>query len=68
MEAERRGISVRLWDFLFYATFACRHELCPHRGRLPGSYPSSRPSAAPCSPPAPPRLAIGWVVALSAGD
>lgn len=69
-EAERRGISVRLWDFLFYATFGLvvtsfvriagvylvfSYLIVP---AVCGALLSSRTAV---------RLAIGWVVALTAG-
>lgn len=69
-EAERRGVSVRLWDFLFYATFGLvvtsfvriagvylvfSYLIVP---AVCGALLSSRTAA---------RLAIGWVVALTAG-
>lgn len=69
-EAERQGMSVRLWDFLFYATFGLvvtsfvriagvylvfSYLIVP---AVCGALLSSRTAV---------RLAIGWVVALSAG-
>jgi len=69
-EAERQGMSVRLWDFLFYATFGLvvtsfvriagvylvfSYLIVP---AVCGALLSSRTAA---------RLAIGWGVALTAG-
>lgn len=69
-EAERQGISVRLWDFLFYATFGLvvtsfvriagvylvfSYLIVP---AVCGALLSSRTAA---------RLGIGWAVALTAG-
>lgn len=69
-EAERQGVSVRLWDFLFYATFGLvvtsfvriagvylvfSYLIVP---AVCGALLSSRTAV---------RLAIGWGVALSAG-
>ncbi len=69
-EAERQGMSVRLWDFLFYATFGLvvtsfvriagvylvfSYLIVP---AVCGALLSSRTAV---------RLAIGWVVALTAG-
>lgn len=69
-EAERQGISIRLWDFLFYATFGLvvtsfvriagvylvfSYLIVP---AVCGALLSSRTAV---------RLAIGWVVALTAG-
>jgi len=69
-EAERQGMSVRLWDFLFYATFGLvvtsfvriagvylvfSYLIVP---AVCGALLSSRTAS---------RLAIGWVVALTAG-
>lgn len=69
-EAERRGMSVRLWDFLFYATFGLvvtsfvriagvylvfSYLIVP---AVCGALLSSRTAV---------RLAIGWGVALTAG-
>jgi zinc/manganese transport system permease protein len=69
-EAERRGMSVRLWDFIFYATFGLvvtsfvriagvylvfSYLIVP---AVCGALLSSRTGV---------RLAIGWVVALIAG-
>jgi zinc/manganese transport system permease protein len=69
-EAERQGISVRLWDFLFYATFGLvvtsfvriagvylvfSYLIVP---AVCGALLSSRTAV---------RLAVGWVVALTAG-
>ena len=69
-EAERQGMSIRLWDFLFYATFGLvvtsfvriagvylvfSYLIVP---AVCGALLSSRTAA---------RLAIGWGVALTAG-
>ena len=69
-EAERQGMSVRLWDFLFYATFGLvvtsfvriagvylvfSYLIVP---AVCGALLSSRTAV---------RLAIGWVIALTAG-
>ena len=69
-EAERLGWNVRLWDFLFYATFGLvvtsfvriagvylvfSYLIVP---AVCGALLASRPAV---------RLAIGWVVALTAG-
>jgi zinc/manganese transport system permease protein len=69
-EAERQGMSVRLWDFIFYATFGMvvtsfvriagvylvfSYLIVP---AVCGALLSSRTAV---------RLAIGWVVALVAG-
>lgn len=69
-EAERQGVSVRLWDFLFYATFGLvvtsfvriagvylvfSYLIVP---AVCGALLSSRTAV---------RLAIGWGVALTAG-
>ena len=69
-EAERQGVAVRLWDFLFYATFGLvvtsfvriagvylvfSYLIVP---AVCGALLSSRTAV---------RLAIGWGVALSAG-
>jgi len=69
-EAERQGMSVRLWDFLFYATFGLvvtsfvriagvylvfSYLIVP---AVCGALLSSRTAV---------RLTIGWVVALTAG-
>ena len=69
-EAERQGMSVRLWDFIFYATFGLvvtsfvriagvylvfSYLIVP---AVCGALLSARPSM---------RLAIGWGVALVAG-
>lgn len=69
-EAERRGMNVRLWDFLFYATFGLvvtsfvriagvylvfSYLIVP---AVCGALLSSRTAA---------RLAIGWAIALTAG-
>jgi zinc/manganese transport system permease protein len=69
-EAERQGMSVRLWDFLFYATFGLvvtsfvriagvylvfSYLIVP---AVCGALLSSRTAV---------RLAIGWAIALTAG-
>lgn len=69
-EAERRGWNVRLWDFLFYATFGL---VVTSFVRIAGVYlvfsylivPAVCGALIAARPAV--RLAIGWVVALTAG-
>jgi zinc/manganese transport system permease protein len=69
-EAERRGVSVRLWDFLFYATFGL---VVTSFVRIAGVYLVFSYLIVPAvcgallSARTASRLAIGWVVALTAG-
>lgn len=69
-EAERRGMSVRLWDFLFYATFGL---VVTSFVRIAGVYLVFSYLIVPAvcgallSSRIAVRLAIGWGVALSAG-
>lgn len=69
-EAERQGISVRLWDFIFYATFGL---VVTSFVRIAGVYLVFSYLIVPAvcgallSSRAPVRLAIGWGVALIAG-
>lgn len=69
-EAERQGISVRLWDFLFYATFGL---VVTSFVRIAGVYLVFSYLIVPAvcgaliSPDTARRLAIGWGVALTAG-
>ena len=69
-EAERQGMSVRLWDFLFYATFGL---VVTSFVRIAGVYLVFSYLIVPAvcgallSSRIAVRLAIGWVVALSAG-
>jgi zinc/manganese transport system permease protein len=69
-EAERRGMSLRLWDFLFYATFGL---VVTSFVRIAGVYlvfsylivPAVCGALLAARPAR--RLAIGWAVALTAG-
>jgi zinc/manganese transport system permease protein len=69
-EAERRGMSVRLWDFLFYATFGL---VVTSFVRIAGVYLVFTYLIVPAvcgallSARTGVRLAIGWLVALIAG-
>ena len=69
-EAERQGMSVRLWDFLFYATFGL---VVTSFVRIAGVYLVFSYLIVPAvcgallSSRTAMRLAIGWVVALTAG-
>jgi zinc/manganese transport system permease protein len=69
-EAERQGMSVRLWDFLFYATFGL---VVTSFVRIAGVYLVFSYLIVPAvcgallSARTATRLAIGWVVALTAG-
>ena len=69
-EAERQGISVRLWDFLFYATFGL---VVTSFVRIAGVYLVFSYLIVPAvcgallSSNTARRLAIGWAVALTAG-
>jgi zinc/manganese transport system permease protein len=69
-EAERRGVNVRLWDFLFYATFGL---VVTSFVRIAGVYLVFSYLIVPAvcgallSSRAAVRLAIGWGVALTAG-
>jgi len=69
-EAERQGMSVRLWDFLFYATFGL---VVTSFVRIAGVYLVFSYLIVPAvcgallSAKTASRLAIGWVVALTAG-
>ena len=69
-EAERRGLSVRLWDFLFYATFGL---VVTSFVRIAGVYLVFSYLIVPAvcgallSSRAAVRLAIGWAIALTAG-
>ena len=69
-EAERQGMSVRLWDFLFYATFGL---VVTSFVRIAGVYLVFSYLIVPAvcgalmSPRTAVRLTIGWVVALTAG-
>lgn len=69
-EAERQGMSVRLWDFLFYATFGL---VVTSFVRIAGVYLVFSYLIVPAvcgallSSRTARRLAIGWVVALTAG-
>lgn len=69
-EAERQGMSVRLWDFLFYATFGL---VVTSFVRIAGVYLVFSYLIVPAVCGAllasriAVRLAIGWVVALTAG-
>ncbi len=70
LEAERQGMSVRLWDFLFYATFGL---VVTSFVRLAGVYLVFSYLIVPAvcgallSSRIATRLAIGWGVALAAG-
>lgn len=69
-EAERQGVSVRLWDFLFYATFGL---VVTSFVRIAGVYLVFSYLIVPAvcgallSARTAVRLAIGWAVALTAG-
>lgn len=69
-EAERRGMSVRLWDFLFYATFGL---VVTSFVRIAGVYLVFSYLIVPAvcgallSVRTASRLAVGWIVALTAG-
>ena len=69
-EAERRGMSLRLWDFLFYATFGL---VVTSFVRIAGVYLVFSYLIVPAvcgallSARIGVRLAIGWTVALTAG-
>jgi len=69
-EAERQGMSVRLWDFIFYATFGL---VVTSFVRIAGVYLVFSYLIAPAvcgallSSRTAVRLAIGWAVALVAG-
>jgi len=69
-EAERQGLKVRLWDFLFYATFGL---VVTSFVRIAGVYLVFSYLIVPAvcgallSSRAAIRLAIGWAVALTAG-
>jgi zinc/manganese transport system permease protein len=69
-EAERQGMSVRLWDFLFYATFGL---IVTSFVRIAGVYLVFSYLIVPAvcgallSARTAARLAIGWIVALTAG-
>jgi zinc/manganese transport system permease protein len=69
-EAERQGMSVRLWDFLFYATFGL---VVTSFVRIAGVYLVFSYLIVPAvcgallSSRTATRLAIGWAVALTAG-
>ena len=68
--AERQGMSVRLWDFLFYATFGL---VVTSFVRIAGVYLVFSYLIVPAvcgallSSRTATRLAIGWIVALTAG-
>lgn len=69
-EAERRGMNVRLWDFLFYATFGL---VVTSFVRIAGVYLVFSYLIVPAvcgallASSIAKRLAIGWAVALTAG-
>ncbi len=69
-KAERQGLSVRLWDFLFYATFGLVvTSFVQDRRGLPGLFLPDRAGGLrrPALRQHPRRLLIGWRVALTAG-